>query len=127
MIGLFAMTIFWIPCQCKILRVREHFTANFIIVDSYSRVTSGCFNNLTEPTSTQCALKCIHEEPCKTFNYHKIENICELLEISKFDGVSILRRQTYWVHYETDDDASEVTNLFLVDARGQITPLIDSL
>ena len=95
--------------QGKILRVGHHFTAHFVIVDSNSRVTSNCIRNIT----TNCPLKrcvkeCIATKQCKTFNYHKVEGICELLTISKFDSVIILRREKNWVHYETDEDANKV-------------------
>ena len=51
-------------------------------------------------------------EQCKTINHHVKEDICELLNISKFDSLGILERQKYWTHYETDYDSSKVNIYF---------------
>ena len=55
------------------------------------------------------------EVKCKTFNYQRKEHICELLNISKFDDVGLLKKQKFWVHYETDDDARNVRNVYLLN------------
>ena len=97
------------PIEGKILRVGKEFFANFAIVDSHARVTSNCIRNFTNIySSKQCAMECVGMDQCKTFNHHVIENICELLNISKFDVLGILRKVRYWTHYETDEDASKV-------------------
>ena len=56
----------------------------------------------------KCAKECVAMERCKSFNHHVIENICELLNISKFDVIGILRKVRHWTHYETGEDASKV-------------------
>ena len=97
------------PIEGKILRVGKQFYANFAIVDSQARVTSNCIRNFTSMySSKQCAKECVDMEQCKTFNYHVKQNICELLNISKFDVLGILRKVRHWTHYETDEDASKV-------------------
>ena len=113
MISLFVVVVTLLAVEGKILRVGKHFTGNFLIVDSNSRVTSNCVSNFTNNCPLKkCVSECIAEKQCMTFNYHKKENICELLNVSKFDAVGILQREVYWVHYETDDDASKVNKLF---------------
>ena len=109
MIQLVVFIIFLLRIQGKILRVGHHFIANFVIVDSNSRLTSNCIRNITKNCPLKrCVKECIATIQCKTFNYHKVEGICELLTISKFDVVGVLRKQLHWVHYETDDDALKV-------------------
>ena len=52
--------------------------------------------------------ECVALPQCKTFNHQKRDGICELLSISKFDDVGLLRKHTYWTHYEADEDADNV-------------------
>ena len=112
MLSLFVVAITLLAVEGKILRVGKHFTGNFVIVDSNSRVTSNCVSNITKNCHLKkCVSECIAEKQCMTFNYHKKDNVCELLNISKFDAIGILQREMYWVHYETDDDASKVNRL----------------
>ena len=85
--NLFVTSILFMPVHGKILRVGKHFLANFAIIDSNSRIKLGiksnCINNFTSNyPSKECAMECIATEQCKTFNYHVIEGICELLNIS---------------------------------------------
>ena len=113
-VHLIVVSFLFLPLEGKILRAGRNFHANFAIVDSFSRVTSNCIRNFTSNhDSRKCSMACISMEECKTFNLHEKEGICELLSISKFDVLGVLRRERHWTHYETDDDADEV-NIFLI-------------
>ena len=108
-----AITITWLQVQTKIIRAFPHFTANFSIADSNSRLISQCIENTTVHNIQGCVGRCIQNPNCTTFNFHKIKGICELFKTSKFDGVGCLRLQVNWVHYETDNDAKLVSILKL--------------
>ena len=92
----------------KIIRVGHHFFASFILIDSNKRLVwkePYCVQNLTDQGNVQqCVSACVLNKNCTTLNYHHDKKICELLNISKFDSLGILKFQTGWVHYETDDD-----------------------
>ena len=97
----------------KILRSYPHVTANFIIVDSNRRLPYSCIKNTTVKSVQGCVGECILHVNCTTFNLHKEKGICELLNISKFDSVDLVRWSPGWTHYETDDDAKLVRLHFL--------------
>lgn len=109
-ITILLMALKIISVQTKILRAGHQFEARFRLVDSNSRVMANCVQDLTNTDQRQCIIACIQDIRCSTFNYNKLERICELLNISKFDDAGILERHVGWAHYETDDDASEVRN-----------------
>ena len=104
--------IFSIMCivlaHSKIIRVGKHFFAYFTIVDSNARVLRNCTGNFTKTSQRDCLAKCMSNEGCQTFNYNSKEKICEILNVSKFDGVGYLERQRYWTHYETDCNQKKV-------------------
>ena len=94
---------------CKILRENGQFTANFALVDSNARVISNCIKNITSQCSLiKCIGECALNPDCKTFNHNKLHGVCELLSISKFDGVGLLKKEIHWTHYETDDNVDKV-------------------
>ena len=78
-------------------------------MDSNSRVTRNCIGNFTNVSKKDCVQHCINDKRCLTFNYNCKERICEILNVSKFDGVGYLELQKYWTHYETDCNDKKVT------------------
>ena len=78
-------------------------------MDSNARITSNCIKNITNQCSLiKCITECASNPDCKTFNHNKLHGICELLSISKFDAIGLLKKQIYWTHYETDEDVQKV-------------------
>lgn len=78
-------------------------------MDTNARIKTDCIRNISKTqTEEECSYYCIKEEDCKSFNRHDEEGICELLDVSKFDNVSLLRRDKGWSHYETNDDEKNV-------------------
>ena len=114
MVHLLFIIIFIVFAYCKIVRVGKHFTALFSIVDSNSRVTRNCIGNFTGVSKRDCVVHCINDNRCLTFNYNCKEKICEILNVSKFDGLGYLERQNYWTHYETDCNQNKVTLVAVV-------------
>ena len=107
---LFIQTLF-LQDNCKILRIREHYVARFVLVDSDHRIKSNCLRNITKFTTPQeCSYECIKNKKCISINRHRDLGICELLAISKFNQSGLLQRDPNWVHYETDDDEQNVSN-----------------
>lgn len=95
--------------ETKILRVGREFNGFFSLIDANSRIPYNCVRNTTARDLRACVAKCLLEERCLTFNHHEELKICELLNISKFAEVGLLKRDKGWRHYETDDDNPNVS------------------
>lgn len=102
-------------CDGKIIRVGDKFLGRFVLVDSDLRMKANCIRNITTSTTPkECCHECLSEKKCQSFNRHRVKGVCELLAISKCNESGLLRRDVYWVHYETDDDEQNVRRSFLI-------------
>lgn len=94
----------------KILRNGEEFAVRFVVIDSDARIVSKyVFRNFTGLSEKQCSYECVKEITCQGINRHRIEGICELVNISKYDSRNVLRKDLNWVHFESDHSARNVS------------------
>lgn len=106
--AILVISILVLIINAKILRVGHHFEARFTLVNPNQRITANCVQNLTNTDFSSCVRACVLEKKCVTLNHNELENICELLNISKFDALGLLKYGRHWNHYETDDDVTKV-------------------